>query len=79
MSKGCLAALVFILLTLAFLYHVAVMTVVLPINVECSHNTDIPEDPAVNLSMDDWITGGLVSGCIVIGFMCLGGRQADKN
>ena len=79
MSKGCLAALVLVLLSLIFLYQVIIMALVLPINIECPFNGTIPPRPAVNLSMDEWIQGGQIASCIVFGFMCFSGKRSSSN
>ena len=79
MSKGCLVALFCILLALIFLYQIVIMALVLPINVECSSDEIIPPQPAVNLSMDDWVMGGLIASCIVFGFLCFSGKNSATN
>lgn len=52
MSKGCLAALLFVFLALVFLYQLAVPIFVIPINGQCYYNDIIPPNASINLSMD---------------------------
>ena len=79
MSKACCAVLVFVLLALVYLYMIAILVFVLPIDISCDNNSVIPPDPAINLSMESWIYGGLISGVVVFSFTCVSSRSKSDS
>jgi hypothetical protein len=79
MSKGCLAALLFVFLALVFLYQLAVPIFVIPINGQCYYNDIIPPNASINLSMDQWSTGGMWAGIIVFAVLFVSGRAKAES
>ena len=79
MNKGCIAALVFCFLSLVFLYQIAVLVFVLPIDATCDYNSTIPNDPAINLSMEDWIYGGMIAGIVIVAITCGTSRTSSNS
>ena len=69
MSGECCTALVFILLILTYLLQTVVAVFVLPINIECSYDSLIPDSASIGLSMQDWILGGMVGGIAMFATM----------
>ena len=69
MSGECCTALVFILMTLTYLLQTIVAVFVLPIKIECSYDSLIPDSASIGLSMQDWISGGMVAGIAMFAAM----------
>jgi len=79
MSGGCCAALVFIFLALLYLLQLVVAVFVLPINIDCSFDTLVPDSAPVNLSMQDWIMGGMFSGILMLALFISGSRGKESD
>lgn len=77
MSEGCCAVILFLFLFLLYLLHTIVSVFVVPIEIDCSYNNNIPVDAAVNISMEDWIYGGMWAGIIM--FVSLGSGCKGKD
>jgi len=77
MSKDCWLIFYMVLSVIAFLAYLIIAIFVTPINLVCDYNDTIPDDAAINLSMSEWISYGMILGISFFGL--LGGCAKSKS
>ena len=65
MANECITGCGIVLAGLSFLAYLIVAVFVVPINGQCDFNSVIPQNAAINLSMEDWIYGAMGGGVSV--------------
>ena len=79
MSKGCIAASLFIVFALLFVFELVVVVFVVPINAQCDFNSWTDPEVKVALTMEQWIYGGMGAGIVMFALFCGSSRTKSDS
>lgn len=54
---------------LSFIFYLIIAIFLVPINVECDFNDTIPDDAAIDLSMNEWMSYAMICGLAFFGML----------
>jgi len=69
MSKDCLLGAGVGVSCLSLLAYLIIAVIAVPVTVSCQFNSDIPADAVIELSMNEWIVGGMLAGIIMFAML----------
>lgn len=80
MNSKCCAAVIFTFFTLLYLYQAILAIFIVPIySDDCNYNDFIPKDSPVQLSMNDYIYGSMVSSIIMMVLLAASGKYNSNS